>query len=173
VPKPSGGGFDPPAIPPDRRDELADEAWEMWAAEGWGYRLIAQVFTHERGVPMSHVTAGVLVKEGKERARQEWPTRSDMALRIHTASMHLLEKAWQEWRAGGTKDGPTTVLDIAPHVGRELERLARLHGVNAPARLAVSDDREPVSVDDATVASVRAAAEVLGLLPADGEDPTP
>jgi transposase len=144
------------------RARLVARAWEL-AERGYSTRYIAEA------VQVSPATAWRMVQEGREAAtwvevleRHEERARARMRLSMYA------EWLMEERAALGGK-----AIEYVPVLLKIEERLARNTGSDASTRVEVSDGRGPVSVDAATVAAIRESVEVLGELPADGEDPTP
>ena len=152
----------------DPRPGLVARAWEL-AEKGYGVRYIGEA------IGKSPATAARYVQEGREAAtwvevleRHEERARARMRLSMYA-----------EWLMEERLAAQGSALEYVPVLLKIEERLARLTGSDAPTRVAVSDGRPPVTVDPATVAAVREAAqaserELLELAGRDdGEDPTP
>lgn len=150
------------------RSQLVARAWEL-AEAGHSTRYVAE---HLR---VSPATAWRYVREGREAA--SWLDQLDRAEERSNARARLTMYA--DWLLTERQAVGGSALEYVPVLLKIEERLARLTGSDAPTRVAVSDGRPPVTVDPATVAAVREAAEAsarevreLGGR-ADGEDPTP
>lgn len=123
-------------IPEGEREDYAEYAWTLWAAEGMSTRAIAAHIERERGVRISHVTVAELVKEG--RAAGEVPSRADVVAELHTATRHMLALLHEAHRTGNL-----TTAELAREVAKVHDRRARLFGADAPTRVRFEDDPPP------------------------------
>jgi len=119
----------------------------MHTQEGRPVRYIAEAL----GVPKS--TAADWVKAGRE--AEEYIGLLD---RAETRLRHSVTlRACQAWLVEEFTGGGSRAVEMVPVLVRVLEREAKLLGLDAPTRVAVSDDREPPAIDPKLVAEVREA----------------
>lgn len=144
------------------RPRLIARAWEL-AEAGHSVRYVAEAIGRSVG------TAHAYIREGREAA--QWVELLDRAEERARARMRL--SMYADWLMTERQAVGGSALEYVPVLLKIEERLARLTGSDAPTRVAVSDQRGPVTVDPATVAAIRAAAELTGEPLPDGEDPTP